>query len=92
MTSNPLGMMQTVGEAATTLQVSPSTVRNWIAKGYLHAVSLPSGQRRIPEAEVDRLVGSIFQMPTSFEESDHPAAAKAVAADYGSEDSSDFAT
>lgn len=53
--------MRTVGEAAEQLGVTPSTVRNWIEKGYIHAVRLPSGHRRIAQTELERLLGEIFE-------------------------------
>jgi excisionase family DNA binding protein len=49
-----------VGRVATQLGVSPTTIRNWIAKGYVHAIRLPSGVRRVPEAEVHRLMAEVF--------------------------------
>jgi excisionase family DNA binding protein len=57
-----------VGVAADRLQVSASTVRNWIDKGYINGVRLPSGHRKLPEAEVDRLRASIFRLPVQLEE------------------------
>lgn len=51
---------RSVGEAARALGISPSTVRNWIAKGYIHAFRLPSGIRRIPHDELTRLVNEYF--------------------------------
>lgn len=55
--------LRSVGFAAERFQVSTGTVRNWISKGYVKAVSLPSGVRRIPESEIDRLVAEIFALP-----------------------------
>lgn len=55
--------LRPVGYAAEKFQVSTGTVRNWIAKGYVKAVSLPSGVRRIPESEINRLVTEIFALP-----------------------------
>jgi excisionase family DNA binding protein len=49
-----------VGKAASQLGVSPATVRNWVEKGYLHAFRLPSGVRRIPRSELDRLIQDYF--------------------------------
>jgi excisionase family DNA binding protein len=51
---------RSVGEVAKDLGVSPSTVRNWVEKGYIHAFRLPSGVRRIPQDEVTRLVNEYF--------------------------------
>jgi excisionase family DNA binding protein len=57
-----------VGYAAKELSVSPGTIRNWIEKGYIRAAQLPSGHRRIPQAELDRLYGQIFEFGEPVEE------------------------
>jgi len=59
-----------VGQAAEELHVSPSTVRNWVDKGYISAFRLPSGVRRIPQDEVTRLVNDYltFAVPTEAAE------------------------
>ena len=59
--------LRSVGFAAEQFQVSTGTVRNWIAKGYVKAVSLPSGVRRIPESEINRLMTEMFSLPKPFE-------------------------
>jgi excisionase family DNA binding protein len=59
-----------VGQAASELHVSPSTVRNWVDKGYLHAFRLPSGVRRIPEVEITRLVNEYFSFAAPVEGED----------------------
>jgi hypothetical protein len=48
-----------VGKVALVFGVTPATVRNWISKGYVHALTLPSGHHRISETEVRRLVGAM---------------------------------
>lgn len=50
-----------VREAAKALQVSENTLRRWSDNGLLQVVRLPSGVRRIPAGEVDRLRGLMFQ-------------------------------
>ena len=64
--------MLSVGQAATELDVSPSTVRNWVEKGYIHAFRLPSGVRRIPQDEITRLVNQYFAAPVPVEGQDEP--------------------
>lgn len=45
----------TVKEVSTMLSVAEITVRQWIQKGKIESIKLPSGRaRRIPESEVDR--------------------------------------
>lgn len=44
-----------VREVAEALSVAPGTVRKWIRCGHVHAVWLPGGELRIPQAEVQRL-------------------------------------
>ena len=46
----------TVAEVADVLRVDPSTVRRWIEKGDLEAITLPSGIYRVPRHALDRLV------------------------------------
>ena len=49
------GSLVRVSEAARELDVHENTIRNWIDKGILKAVRLPSGHRRIDAAEVENL-------------------------------------
>jgi excisionase family DNA binding protein len=55
--------MLSTGEAAQRFHVSSGTVRNWIEKGYIEAVHFPSGQRRVPRSEVERLCRAMFEFP-----------------------------
>jgi excisionase family DNA binding protein len=57
-----------VGEAAKQLQISSGTVRNWIAKGYIAGVRLPSGHRKVPESEVTKLLTRMFELPSQLDE------------------------
>ena len=43
--------MLKVGEVAKILNVSRHTVLNWIRKGKMKAIRLPSGRYRVPESE-----------------------------------------
>lgn len=45
-----------IGEAARRTGVSVDTVKRWIKAGHLDYVLLPSGERRIPEGEVRRVL------------------------------------
>jgi excisionase family DNA binding protein len=53
-------------EAAQRLGVHENTVRNWIDRGVIVGVRLPTGTRRLPVAEVERLEREMVAMPTSF--------------------------
>lgn len=53
-------------EAAQRLGVHENTIRNWIDRGVIIGVRLPTGTRRLPVAEVERLEAEMFAMPTSF--------------------------
>lgn len=45
-----------VGEVARRLNVSRHTVLNWIKRGKIKAIRLPSGRYRIPESEVEKIL------------------------------------
>jgi excisionase family DNA binding protein len=51
---------------ARRLHVSESTVRNWFDNHVLRGYRLPTGARRIPASEVERLEREMFGAPTSF--------------------------
>jgi excisionase family DNA binding protein len=65
----------TVRESARRLGVHENTVRNWTDQGHLAAMRLPSGVRRIPLAEIERLEREMFAVPSSIPED--PIATKA---------------
>jgi len=65
-------------EAAQRLGVHENTVRNWIDQGVIVGTRLPTGTRRLPVAEVERLGREMFAMPTSFAPEAAVAAPKPV--------------
>ena len=48
------------GEAAERLGLHPNTLAGWIKRGWLTAVTLPSGEVRFREEEVDALRERIY--------------------------------
>ncbi len=46
-----------VSEVEKMLRLSRPSVIEWIERGYLKEVRLPSGQRRIRQSEVERVIG-----------------------------------
>ncbi len=50
--------MVTTGEAAQRLGVTAATIQRWVDGGVLHAERTPGGHRRIPVAELRRLIAS----------------------------------
>ncbi len=53
----------TVRAAATRLGVNYSTLKQWIYKGTVRTTRTDGGHHRIPETEVDRLLGAHGQAP-----------------------------
>jgi len=43
-------------EAAIILQHSPATLRNWMKADQIDYVTFPSGERRIPLSEIERIL------------------------------------
>lgn len=60
-------------DSAEKLGVSYGTVRNWIDKGYISAVHYPSGVRKVPETEIDRLLERMFAFAPAEQESEEVA-------------------
>lgn len=52
----PTEQLMRPGEFARRLGVHSETVRRWLAKGDLEYVRFPSGERRIPESELTRML------------------------------------
>jgi len=63
-----------IKDAAERLGVHENTIRNWIDRNVLRAYRLPSGVRRLPVEEVERMEHELFAVPTSFPD---PAVTKA---------------
>jgi putative resolvase len=62
-----------VGRVANLLGVSPRTVRRWVAQGRIRSVRLPTGERRVPAAEIDvMLAGAQRPAPATFPNSGKP--------------------
>lgn len=57
--------MVTVREAARRLGVSYATLKQWIYKGALRTVRTRGGHHRIPEGEVERMLGAAEPSPAS---------------------------
>ena len=64
--------MLTTGDVARALGVTINTVKAWIRGGRVQATRLPSGHYRIPEGELDRLLG---RRRAGTQSGDEPAAA-----------------
>lgn len=54
--TEPADKLLRVSEVAALLRLSDGSVRHWLAKGYLQEVRLPSGQRRIPQSQVEAVL------------------------------------
>ncbi len=66
----------TVRATAERLHVSESTVRSWVDRHVLGGWRLPTGARRIPLSEVERIEREMFASPTSFAPSNVNASPK----------------
>ena len=45
-----------VSEAAALLRLSDGSVRDWMTRGYLRVVRLPSGQKRISQSQIEAIL------------------------------------
>ena len=46
----------TTGQLARILEVTDETIRNWIKKGIINVIKLPSGRNQIPLDTVEKLM------------------------------------
>ncbi len=70
-----------VRDTARALGVHENTIRNWIDRQILDSFRLPSGHRRLPLAEVERVEEEVFGVPTSLPEVETTKAPRAQAAE-----------
>jgi excisionase family DNA binding protein len=59
-------MFVPINKVAKRFQVSESTVRTWVDRNILRGIRLPSGHRRIPLSEVQRMERELWGDPTLF--------------------------
>lgn len=71
----------TLKDAAERLGVHENTIRNWIDRQILSSYRLPSGHRRLPLAEVERIEDEVFGVPTSWPDVKTTKAPRAQAAE-----------
>jgi excisionase family DNA binding protein len=50
-----------IGEAGQILNVSPRTLRDWVERGYIECVRLPSGHRRFKKSDIENI--TVVQEP-----------------------------
>lgn len=60
--------LMSVRSAAEAIGVHENTMRNWTNSGLVHAVRLPTGVRRIPRSEVERIQREMFSAPPVFDQ------------------------
>lgn len=63
---------------ARRIGVHENTVRNWIDRGILPALRLPTGARRVASEDVEKLEARILGLPTSFPEVQSQSPPKSV--------------
>lgn len=75
-----------IGQAADTIGVSPSTLRNWEAKGRISATRTPSGRRKYRREDVLALrrPGASSVIDTASNDEEREAAIKLVNSTYSS--------
>lgn len=56
-----------ISEAAKKLGVHPNRLREWEKKGLIQPIRLPSGHRRYPAEEIDRILSAGGMKPKEFE-------------------------
>ena len=52
-----------VGEVARLLGVKPRTIGRWLSWNQVRFYTTPGGERRIPESEVERILGQPLDQP-----------------------------
>ncbi|MGH2748018.1 MAG: helix-turn-helix domain-containing protein [Actinomycetota bacterium] len=67
-----------IREAAERLGVHENTIRNWADRRVIRSHRLPTGIRRIPRSEIERLEQEIFAVPTFFPDERVVAAPKSI--------------
>lgn len=71
-----------IREAAKRLGVHENTIRNWADRQVICSHRLPSGIRRLPRSEIERLEHEIFAVPSSFADERVVAAPKPTVDDH----------
>ena len=54
-----------ISETMELLRLTRTTVIDWIDKGYLEEVRMPSGQRRIRQSEIERILAGEEREPVT---------------------------
>lgn len=49
--------LYTVSEVADLLYVNKQTVQRWLEKGKIKYIQIGNGWRRVPESEIERILG-----------------------------------
>ena len=49
--------LYTIRDACKILQLNPNTLRNWDRKGKIKCIRLSNNFRRVPESEINRILG-----------------------------------
>ena len=52
-----MGRIYTIREACDILQIDATTLRRWDHEGKIHCIRLSNNFRRVPEEEINRILG-----------------------------------